>query len=159
MLINFNAALDKTSLTCRPWKNQWETPGKASRQYQPQIKFIFRRFLDLEFKKLFTCTHLTSSFGCDFHHPDPATLTWHLQLLDVNVKLLSEQSDFSQDSRASIFTPLEAWTFFQPDHAWVRNRDLDPDFANQFIISPLSRSTFCFGGFTIFSFNPRAGVS
>ncbi len=159
MLINFNAALVRTSLTCRPWKNQWETPGKASHQYHPQINFIFRRFLDLEFKEHSVCIHLTSSFGCDFHHPDPATPTGHLQLLDVIVKLLSEQRDFSLNSETSNFTHAEAWTFFQTDHVWRRDRNLILGFAYQLIISPPSRSPFFLLRASTFYFNPRAGVS
>jgi len=51
MIIKWNAILFKKYFACQLWKNQCESPGKASLQYHTKHKDISSRFLRSEVKK------------------------------------------------------------------------------------------------------------
>jgi hypothetical protein len=142
MSLTSNAVLFRKCFSCRLWKSQWESPGKASLHYLQQP----------------SCPLRTSNFRTLSIYVDIAYSVVRVQLLKTIVNFTLKQAKILYDFKLPKITEVDAGMFLPNPHVYWRIKKVKFDLGCQIIIAKPKPSIFPVFKFTNFCTSPKAGV-
>ena len=142
MSLTSNAVLFRKCFSCRLWKSQWESPGKASLHYLQQP----------------SCPLRTSNFRTLSIYVDIAYSVVRVQLLKTIVNFTLKQAKILYDFKLPKITEVDAGMFLPNPHVYWRIKKVKFDLGCQIIIAKPKPSIFPVFNFTNFCTSPKAGV-
>jgi hypothetical protein len=143
MSLTSNAVLFRKYFTCRLWKRQWESPGKASLHHLKQPP----------------CPPRTSNFRTLSLYVDLVNSVVRVQLLKTIVNFTQKHPKILCDFKVPKFTEVDAGMVLPNHHVHWRIKKLEFCLGYQLLAAEPKSSFFPVFEFTNFCAIPKAGVS